>query len=325
MPTDKSCTRDLQQGWGVGNRSPTAFRGTGQGFIEVGEFSPPVRASLFDSRILLSVAGVLASSLLHVAVLATAMWGGGRVATPVHKAKLAPATGAQLVQEVAMQWVAIHESATAESSHSAAPAIPSPRLTPMSVPAEYPQLAAHFPEQTTDTASDSDASARLYGQYLGQIDARIDRAWIRPRTPIGDVQFTCQVRIDQDAVGNVTDVVLERCNGSPRWQLSLVHAIESASPLPAPPDPAVFAPAVHMSFHADPQGSGLTADQYEPESVANEIMASERAAAALDALRRLQDPTPHPESKPSAIDLRIEGPHGDNSQRSSLGKPMSKT
>jgi hypothetical protein len=316
MPIDKSYRLDLQHGWGVGDRSRTAFRGTGQGLIEVGEFSPPVRASLFDSRILLSVAGALVSSLLHVAVLTAAIWGGGRVVTPVHKAKLAPATGAQLAPEIAMQWVAIHESATAESSHSTAPAIPSPRLTPMSVPADYPQLAAHFPEQISDTASDSDASARLYGQYLGQIDARIDRAWIRPRTPIGDTRFTCQVRIDQDAAGNVIDVVLEHCNGSPRWQLSLVHAIESASPLPAPSDPAVFAPAVHMSFQADPPDSGLTADQYEPESVANEIRASDRAAAALEALRRLQDPTPHRELKPSVIDLRIEGSHNADSSAS---------
>lgn len=249
-----------QGDYGAGDRSRTRtpFRGAApRGSIEVGEFSPAARTSLLESRILLSAVGALASVVLHVAVLTGMIWGGGRAATPVPEMKIAPASGAQMAAEIAMQWVAIHEDATADSSHTSAPAVPSPPLTPISMPAAYPELAAHFPEETSQTAGDSDANTRLYGQYLGQIDARIDRAWIRPRTPIGDARFSCQVRIDQDAAGNVSDVVLERCNGSPRWRLSLVHAIESASPLPAPPDPAVFAPAVHMSFHADPLNSGL--------------------------------------------------------------------
>ncbi|HEY1898814.1 MAG TPA: TonB C-terminal domain-containing protein, partial [Steroidobacteraceae bacterium] len=102
-------------------------------------------------------------------------------------------------------------------------------------------------------------------RYMGQINARIDRAWLRPRTPIGAASFSCRVRILQDAVGNVTEVMLEQCNGDTRWQLSLVHAIDSSSPLPAPPDPDVFSRIVHLGFTAEAYASGRHEDQYEPE------------------------------------------------------------
>jgi hypothetical protein len=301
----------------------------GRGSIHICDFSPSGRSSSpVESRILVSAAGAVASSLLHVALLTTAIWAGSQQDNPTHRPERMTARGGQVSDEIALQWVTIDEGAT--SRQPTPSALSPPSLIPIPVTAELAEVAAHFPEATNDTASpsienDGDASARLKGQYLGQIDARIDRAWIRPRTPIGDVRFTCQVRIDQDAAGNVSDVVLEQCNGSPRWQLSLVHAIESASPLPAPSDPAVFAPAIHMSFQADPPDSGLTADQYEPESVANEIRASDRAAAALEALRRLQDRTPYRESKPSVIDLRIERPTTNPSQRPALEKPTSKS
>jgi hypothetical protein len=110
-------------------------------------------------------------------------------------------------------------------------------------------------------------SALILGQYLGQIDARIDRAWRRPRGPIGSERFICQVRIGQDGQGNVTDVTLEACNGTLAWQLSLVHAIESASPLPAPADPSVFAHALHVRFEAAPFGPESPPEEYEPAFV----------------------------------------------------------
>jgi hypothetical protein len=46
----------------------------------------------------------------------------------------------------------------------------------------------------------------------------------------------------------VKEISLERCNGNFRWRMSLVHAIESASPPPAPPDPSVFTPVIHLEM-----------------------------------------------------------------------------
>jgi hypothetical protein len=48
----------------------------------------------------------------------------------------------------------------------------------------------------------------MLGRYIGQITARIQRAWIRPRTPIGSDLFACRVRIIQDRSGGVTEVEL---------------------------------------------------------------------------------------------------------------------
>jgi hypothetical protein len=103
----------------------------------------------------------------------------------------------------------------------------------------------------------------MYGRYVGQIHARIDRAWLRPRTAIGAAIFQCQVQVNQDPRGQVEDVTLVQCNGDVRWRLSLVHAIEVASPLPAPPNPGVFAPHVLLEFRALAYSSGAQAALYE--------------------------------------------------------------
>jgi hypothetical protein len=113
--------------------------------------------------------------------------------------------------------------------------------------------------------------ARLRGIYTGQIMARIDRVWRRPRTSVkenpgetvpGD-SFQCEAQVIQDAVGYVQEILLPRCNGSPAWQHSLVTAIRQASPLPAPPDPAVFRRSITLQFIGIPFVPGASDDDYE--------------------------------------------------------------
>jgi hypothetical protein len=53
------------------------------------------------------------------------------------------------------------------------------------------------------------------------------------------------------------------CNGSVTWQQSLVTAILSASPLPAPPDPAVFTHSLTMTFEGQSYVAGGPTDSYE--------------------------------------------------------------
>jgi hypothetical protein len=149
--------------------------------------------------------------------------------------------------------------------------------------------------------------AQIYGRYLGQINARIDRAWVRPRAPIGATRFLCQVRIEQDAVGNVREVTLDRCNGSPVWQRSLVDAIKSASPLPAPADPAVFAPEIQMAFREEASEAEVMAGHLLPSAATvRPSINSARMATSIAALRRLRDTSAH-SGATSVIDLRIEG------------------
>lgn len=165
------------------------------------------------------------------------------------------------------------------------------RIEEIRIPVTAPPLAsisvdaaddspADAPEVTVD-AGDPAERALMYGRYTGQISARIERAWVRPRSPVSlpassvkangpksalsdeDQTFRCNVQIRQDAHGNVQEVLLLACNGTEKWRHSLVVAINQASPLPAPPTPKVFTRALTMKFEGQAFRSGDREDDYE--------------------------------------------------------------
>jgi hypothetical protein len=124
--------------------------------------------------------------------------------------------------------------------------------------------------------SDGAEQARLFGIYTGQIQARIDRVWRRPRTPVNEdnasqnandvgESFQCEAQIVQDDRGNVQEILLPRCNGTAAWQRSLVIAIQQPSPLPAPPSAKVFTQSISLQFVGLQYVSGSPDDQYEFE------------------------------------------------------------
>jgi len=121
-------------------------------------------------------------------------------------------------------------------------------------------------EATANEAATSDPGNALFGRYVGQIDARIQRAWIRPRTSIDSGTFTCRVQIAQEPSGRVKEIEIVRCNGDIPWQTSLIRAIQSASPLPAPPDPKLFTHTFTLEFTARPFTPGENPEGFEPES-----------------------------------------------------------
>jgi hypothetical protein len=135
-------------------------------------------------------------------------------------------------------------------------------------------------EKAVHTAGDPAIQAKLFGSYTSQIDARIRRAWRKPRSAIAPPTlnsegrayqkktFTCNARITQDQDGNVTEVELMQCDGSTDWQMSLVNAIQRASPLPAPPSQSVFTNVLTMSFEGRAYVPGSREDEYEPSSAA---------------------------------------------------------
>jgi hypothetical protein len=124
--------------------------------------------------------------------------------------------------------------------------------------------------QLNANQGDAELRARMFGRYTGQISARIDRAWERPKSPVSDVRakdsadafesetFVCRVQIRQDDKGNVQEVLLLACNGTEAWRHSLVVAINQSSPLPAPPIPGIFQRALTMTF-AGQEGGNLEA------------------------------------------------------------------
>lgn len=127
-------------------------------------------------------------------------------------------------------------------------------------------IAAENGEVAPDPAVDqAGRRAQLLGQYVGQVKARIERAWLRPRAAIAGGLFTCRVTIRQDRQGKVEQVLLRGCNGGDDWQRSLELAIRSASPLSAPPDPSVFATSLSLSFVANAFVPGQAEDGYQSE------------------------------------------------------------
>jgi hypothetical protein len=122
--------------------------------------------------------------------------------------------------------------------------------------------------EVTQTSSDPAIQSLLFGRYTGQISARIERSWRRPRSAVSTETatdtFRCQARIAQDARGNVEEIELISCNGTVLWQQSLVSAIQQASPLPAPPSPTVFTNALTLVFEARTYAPGSPEGEYEP-------------------------------------------------------------
>lgn len=116
------------------------------------------------------------------------------------------------------------------------------------------ELTNESPLTQTDVEPEGGASTDqrsvLAGKYMNQIEARISRTWMRPRTAIDADSFDCSVHIEQDRDGTVLSIELIDCNGDLRWQRSLVTAIQRASPLSAPPEPSVFASVLILRFQA---------------------------------------------------------------------------
>lgn len=152
--------------------------------------------------------------------------------------------------------------------------------------------------------------AALFQRYTGQIQARIERAWMRPRTGFEAGLFNCRVQIVQDRHGNVVETTLQRCNGAPAWQGSLVQAIQTASPLPAPPDPEVFADALTLEFTSAQYQAGGDEEGFEPE----------RRLAQASAMPVALEPWLHGVplidrhgNEPSGVELNIHGAASDPS------------
>jgi hypothetical protein len=274
--------------------------------------------------------GALTSVALHALLLAPILFGAGNKTHTPDALGTAPADrpgsdGALIVE-------LIEESDSASKASTRVPQIV-PLLTPSdpSLRAAVADLKRSLPMPDLEEERESQApsaqvqgdeatEARLYGIYVGQISARIERAWIKPRSSPGVDRFVCHVQVLQDPSGQVREVTLKDCIGNERWQSSLVSAIESASPLPAPPDPRVFKRRIAMQFSSEAFVVGGDTEGFEPEALT--AMANVRGAPGISgnaaSLQTNSPDTPAPTNmierlrsmrngKAGAVDLRING------------------
>lgn len=233
--------------------------------------------------------GILSTLLLHALVIQSLPFGSGRRVRPPYIQEptglpsqsevdsteslvlMTLPTGAKsdakIVQDIALGFPKVSRR-TLDSSVMRDP--------PTLVKFESLTLGDEHAVPSKAVSGDGAELARLYGIYTGQIRARIDRIWRRPRTPVRgstgdkrtatvDEAFQCEAQVVQDGRGDVQEILLVRCNGSYAWQHSLVLAIQQASPLPDPPSPSVFSRSITISFIALPYVDGISSDEYETE------------------------------------------------------------
>jgi colicin import membrane protein len=84
-------------------------------------------------------------------------------------------------------------------------------------------------------------------QYIARLASRIQNAWIKP--PSARAGLDCVVNITQVPGGEVTSAHVSQCNGDAAARQSIENAVYRASPLPAPPDPALFERNLVIHFH----------------------------------------------------------------------------
>lgn len=138
------------------------------------------------------VESALASLAPHAGLVAPAFWVGGAALRHSPKQKN---TG-----EAALQWIVLDDSPKLAVASPAPPDSPvlvaiglSDRLS--TLPAASPGLDTSKPKESEEQSSLGEIS----GRYVGQIQARIERAWLRPRTAIGAPIFQCQVQVDHES------------------------------------------------------------------------------------------------------------------------------
>jgi colicin import membrane protein len=81
-------------------------------------------------------------------------------------------------------------------------------------------------------------SGPLRDSYIAKLRNRIQNAWIKP--PSASVGLDCLVEVTQIPGGEVTGARVTQCNGDAAARQSIENAVYRASPLPDPPDPALF-------------------------------------------------------------------------------------
>jgi len=101
-----------------------------------------------------------------------------------------------------------------------------------------------------DLAAEEQARRTSAGPALAswksQIEAKITHNWLRPPTARSGIK--CVLKVTQVPGGEVTNVSIAECNGDEAVRDSIQAAVYRASPLPAPPDPALFDRVLVIEF-----------------------------------------------------------------------------
>ena len=100
-----------------------------------------------------------------------------------------------------------------------------------------------WPTRTLRTGA---AFQGLKASYVRAIQVHVEQRWYEP--PGIASGMSCTVIVSQIPGGEVTGMRFGSCNGSPAVRQSIETAVRNSSPLPAPPEPALFSREVQLVF-----------------------------------------------------------------------------
>jgi len=111
---------------------------------------------------------------------------------------------------------------------------------------ELVELKRQMEEDEREQAKLNSRLQKLRAQYVKLIEQKIERNWTPPASMTKG--WSCVVNVQQNVLGDVTDVRMVNCSGSGAFKDTVERAVRKASPLPAPPDPKVFEKKVRITF-----------------------------------------------------------------------------
>jgi colicin import membrane protein len=91
--------------------------------------------------------------------------------------------------------------------------------------------------------------AGLLDQYIVMIENKIKQHWNRPLSARPGID--CVVTVVQLPTGDVVSATVASCNGDEAVRRSIERAVMDASPLPRPPNPALFERNLNVRFRPD--------------------------------------------------------------------------
>lgn len=100
-------------------------------------------------------------------------------------------------------------------------------------------------QQRRDAARQAQLQS-LRGQYIADIQNKVERNWLKPSS--ARAGLSCRVVVNQIPGGEVVNVRVTQCTGDEVFQRSVEAAVYKASPLPTPSDPALFDREIVFTF-----------------------------------------------------------------------------
>lgn len=101
-------------------------------------------------------------------------------------------------------------------------------------------------EQQRMEAANQRRLSSLRGQYIADIQNKVERNWIRPASAKQGLK--CKVVVNQIPGGEVINVTVTQCIGDDVFRRSVEAAVYKASPLPRPSDPGLFDREIVFTF-----------------------------------------------------------------------------